>query len=248
MPGQSLHLVQRGVNRSPCFASDDDREVYLRTLRATSARAGCAIHAYVLMTNHVHLLISASGAMSPARMMQALGRGYVRHFNVVHGRTGTLWEGRYRSALIDSERYLLTCSRYIELNPVRAGIVASPEMHRWSSFRCNALGEADSLVAEHPVYTALDSLPSSRREAYRALFTAPIDPSVTHAIRRATNAGTVIGSTRSRQAFERVLDRPLSRATHGGDRRSVAARDPTSAARASSPFNDADPLMLDECG
>lgn len=224
MPGQTLHLIQRGVNRASCFASDDDRQVYKRGLRAASERAGCAIHAYVLMTNHVHLLVTASDERSPARMMHYLGSGYVRYFNHRHDRTGTLWEGRYRSALIDSERYLLACSRYIESNPVRAGLVAHPDLYAWSSFRCNAYGAADVLITPHPVYAALGEPAARRPAAYRALFSSPTEPSVLDAIRRATNTGGVLGSAHCREAFEEALDRPLRRATHGGDRRSEGAR------------------------
>jgi putative transposase len=222
VPGQTLHLIQRGVNRAVCFSSDEDRQVYKQTLRAASVRAGCAIHAYVLMTNHVHLLATASDERSPARMMHFLGSGYVRYFNARHDRTGTLWEGRYKSALIDSEHYLLACSLYIESNPVRAGMVAHPGLYAWSSFRCNARGEGDVLVTPHRVYAGLGAEAPSRLAAYRALFSAPTEPDVLDAIRHATNAGAVLGSTHCREAFEHALNRPLGRPAHGGDRRSSA--------------------------
>jgi len=121
LPGHTLHLIQRGNDRLPCFHDDTDRAYYLATLLHASERARCDVHAYVLMTNHVHLLVTAREASAPARMMHALGSNYVRYFNERHGRTGTLWEGRYRSSLIDSERYFLECSRYVETNPVRGG-------------------------------------------------------------------------------------------------------------------------------
>jgi putative transposase len=170
LPGHTLHLIQRGNNRSASFLDDEDREHYLAALLHASERARCAIHAYVLMPNHSHLLVTADDALAPARMMQSLGSKYVRYFNKRHGRTGTLWEGRYRSSLIDSERYFLQCSRYIETNPVRAGMVHEPGAYRWSSFRSNAEGEPDVLVRRHPVYLALGRWSSVRREAYRALF------------------------------------------------------------------------------
>ena len=176
-----------------CFVDEADRERYLRTLLHTSERANCAIHAYVLMPNHAHLLVTAGDHRAPARMMQALGRTYVRYFNARHGRTGTLWEGRYHSSLIDSVRYFFQCSRYIETNPVRAGMVSEPAAYRWSSFRANADGAPDALVRRHPLYLALGRSGPERRAAYRALFDAPLPPVVLDAIRRAGNRGKQLG-------------------------------------------------------
>ena len=189
LPGHTLHIIQRGNNRCACFRDDEDRQHYLAVLRHASERAGCAIHAYVLMSNHSHLLVTAGEALSPARMMQWLGSKYVRYFNRRYGRTGTLWEGRYRSSQIDSERYFLLCSRYIEMNPVRAGMVSEPAEYRWSSFRRNAGGQLDALVHQHAVYLALGRWSSARCDAYRALFDTPIALPVLDAIRRATNSG-----------------------------------------------------------
>src|SRR3954471_7167052 len=143
--GQTLHLVQRGNNRTACFTCDQDRAYFAHLLRRIGERTGCAIHAYVLMRNHVHLLLTVSEARSPSRMMQTLGRRYVRYFNDRVERTGTLWEGRFRSSVIDSERYFFQCSRYIEMNPVRAGLAMRPVDYPWSSYRCNALGAFDGL-------------------------------------------------------------------------------------------------------
>lgn len=183
-----MHLIQRGNNRTAVFVDRADRERYLRVLRDASRHAGCAIHAYVLMTNHVHLLATPDGTRSPARMMQAVGRRYVRYFNERHGRTGTLWEGRYRSRLIDSEQYLLACSRYIELNPVRAGLAAVPAAYRWSSFRHNGEGAPDQVITTHAVYRALGTSWAERRSAYRALFGIPLDADSIDAIRHTSNA------------------------------------------------------------
>ena len=219
----ALHLIQRGNNRTACFVDDADRRRYLAALLHVSERTRCPIHAYVLMTNHTHLLVTAGEANAPARMMQALGRKYVRYFNERHGRTGTLWEGRYRSSLIDSERYFLQCSRYIETNPVRAGLVNSPADYRWSSFSSNAEGQPDPLARLHPVYFALGRSVSARREAYSALFRTPLAPPELDAIRRATNQGLVLGFDDRRSELERKLGQRLTRATHGGDRRSPAA-------------------------
>jgi putative transposase len=219
LPGHTLHLIQRGNNRSSCFVDDEDRACYLASLHRSSANARCPVHAYVLMTNHVHLLVTAADECAPARMMQALGRNYVRHFNERHGRTGTLWEGRYRSSLIESERYFLSCSRYIETNPVRAGVVSRPGEYRWSSFRSNAEGQPDALVRHHAVYLALGRWGPTRREAYRALFDTPLDAPLLDAIRCATNKGIALGFDDSRSALRRALGRPLPRGTHGGSRR-----------------------------
>jgi len=124
LPGVPLHVIQRGNNRAACFFGEVDRRFYLQCLAKSAARTDCAIHAYVLMTNHVHLLVTPGAPGSAAAMLQDIGRRYVRVINTIHGRTGTLWEGRFKSSLVDTERYLLTCHRYIELNPVRAGLAA----------------------------------------------------------------------------------------------------------------------------
>ena len=207
--GLPLHLIQRGNNRTTTFSAAADYRRYAAVLFQASRRYGCAIHAYVLMTNHVHLLLTPSDELGPGRMMQALGRVYVRYFNMHHGRTGTLWEGRYRSTIVDSERYLLTCSRYIELNPVRAGMVAHPREYSWSSYQRNAHGKNDRLITPHPIYQDLDADSVSRQEAYRGFFENQLDPSAIDAIRRATNRGTALGGTRFHKHVEGILRRPL---------------------------------------
>jgi REP-associated tyrosine transposase len=224
VPGQPLHLIQRGNNRSPMFFADHDYTLFRDTLLQASRRFGCSIHAYVLMANHVHLLTTPIAEQAPARMMQAVGRRYVRYVNERYQRTGTLWEGRYRSSLVDSEHYLLVCSRYIELNPVRAGMVDRPHQYRWSSYRCNALGEADALITPHALYLALGSSPSEQQVAYRALFEAHLESSTLEVIREATNKGAVLGNDRFREQIEATLQRQLSRHPHGGDRRSETFR------------------------
>ena len=155
LPNVPVHLIQRGNNRQPCFVADEDYSFYLDWLREYAVQAGCHVHAYVLMTNHVHLLVSAGRAEAPGEMMKALGQRYVQYFNRTYRRSGTLWEGRYRSCLTQAEDYLLACQRYIELNPVRAAMVAHPAEYRWSSYRANAQGEADRLLQPHEVYRAL---------------------------------------------------------------------------------------------
>ena len=146
-PGIPQHVIQRGNDRQPCFFDDADYLCYRSELRDMARREGCAVHAYVLMTNHVHLLLTPLQPGAVARTMQSLGRRYVRYINATYGRTGTLWEGRYKASLVGDGDYLLRCHRYIELNPLRAGMVADPCDYRWSSHRALAFGEADPLMA-----------------------------------------------------------------------------------------------------
>src|SRR5210317_2260739 len=156
LPGIPQHIVQHGNNRAPCFFDEKDRWQYLEDLAESAEKYLCEIHAYVLMTNHVHLLVTPKGKFAVSQMMQALGRRYVYYVNHRYGRSGTLWEGRYRSSLVDSEAYLLACMRYIELNPVRAGMVTHPAEYQWSSYRINAQDEASELICPHTLYLAID--------------------------------------------------------------------------------------------
>jgi putative transposase len=222
VPGQPLHLIQRGNNRVAAFIDDQDFEQYLRVLREASRKTECAVHAYVLMSNHVHLLATANDARGPSRLMQGIGTRYVRYFNERHGRTGTLWEGRYRSTLVDSERYFFTCMGYIELNPVRAGVVSTPRAYRWSSWRGNVLGERDPVITPHPLYRALGVDAAERRVAYARMFNVPLDAHVVEAIRRAAKTGAVLGTAACRLRLESTLKRTLARLPHGGARRGPA--------------------------
>jgi putative transposase len=155
LPHITQHVVQRGNDRQPCFFTSGDYERYRSDLREITLHEGCEIHAYVLMTNHVHLLMTPNGVGQVARIMQSLGRRYVRYVNDRHHRTGTLWEGRYKACLVGTARYLLRCYRYIELNPVRAAMVEQPGDYRWSSYGSNASGVFDPLVRSHSAYVAL---------------------------------------------------------------------------------------------
>ena len=146
LAGMPQHIVQRGINREPCFFADEDYFSYLHWLQKAAADWHCAIHAYVLMTNHVHLLVTPETETGIAKLMQAVGRRYVQYINRSYHRTGSLWEGRYKSSLIQAETYLLTCMRYIELNPVRANMAPDPAQYRWSSYRHNGLGQTDSRI------------------------------------------------------------------------------------------------------
>lgn len=188
-----VHVIQRGNNRSPCFAADQDMATYIKYLLAASVKYEISVHAWVLMTNHVHLLVTPGSDNGVSRMMQYLGRLYVRYFNRKYERTGTLWEGRFKSCLIRCETYFLVCQRYIELNPVRAGMVERPDDYRWSSYGINALGRRSALCSPHPVYLALGNNAISQRKAYRELFAEQLPSSQIEALRYAISKGGVLG-------------------------------------------------------
>lgn len=206
MPGQTHHVLQRGNNRQAVFFDDEGRRLFRRWLGEAAAAEGCAVHAYVLMTNHFHLLLTAGGAGSIPRLMQSLGRRYVGLVNRTQGRTGTLWEGRYKSAILDSETYVLACHRYIEANPLRAGM-ARPQDYPWSSHRHNAFGEADGLLTPHETYLALGPTPAKRRDAYRALFAEGLDGALIETLRDATQRGWAPGGDGFQRAIEAALGR-----------------------------------------
>ena len=170
-----LHIVQRGHNRDACFFGEDDYLAYRHWLGEALKESGCVLHAYVLMTNHVHLLLTPSKPQDLPRLIISLGRRYVQYINKTYRRTGTLWDGRYKSSLVQAERYLLLCQRYIELNPVRVAMVDDPAHYRWSSYRANALGQNDPLITPHPLYTDIAADAEERRASYRALFRHQID-------------------------------------------------------------------------
>jgi putative transposase len=165
-----VHIVQRGVDRRATFIQKKDYRSYLAALGETSAEFGVSVHAYVLMTNHVHILARPEQEGSVSRMMQQLGRKYVSYFNKEHGRTGTLWEGRFRSSVIRTDRYLLACYRYIELNPVRAGLVQSVCEYKWSSYRANAMSQPDGLVRPSDLWLALGKTTEERSRRYQHIF------------------------------------------------------------------------------
>lgn len=207
LPGQAHHVLQRGNNRQAVFFDDEGRRLFLHWLGEAAAAEGCAVHAYVLMTNHFHLAVTAGGGASIPRMMQSLGRRYVGYVNRTLGRTGTLWEGRYKSTVLDSETYLLACLRYIEANPLRAGMVARPEDHLWSSYRANALGWRDPLLTPHETYRALGATPSERQAAYRALFAEGLGGEQLDALRDSIQRGWAPGSDRFRREVEAASGR-----------------------------------------
>ena len=212
LPGIPQHVIQRGNNREPCFYADEDYHRYLADLHDAAQRNRCCLHAYVLMTNHVHLLITPMAEHGVTHLMQDLGRIYVRYINDVYRRTGTLWEGRYKSSLIDSEAYLLTCMRYLELNPVRAVMVEHPGDYQWSSYGRNAYGKPNKLITPHPLYLQLGNDSVRQQHAYRELFRYHLDNDVLHAIREALNQELVLG----RENFKDKIEQMAARQTRPG--------------------------------
>lgn len=204
LPKVGLHVVQRGNNRNACFRSDNDYLVYLSQLRHLSRRYQCELHAYCLMTNHVHLLLTPEEPEGCSALMRDLGRAYVRYFNRRHDRSGTLWEGRFRSCLVESAQYVLACYRYIELNPVRAGMVSQPGAYAWSSHAVNAGLRADPTLLPHCEFTALASDPAVRHASYLSLFEQPFAEAMLKSIREATEGGYPLAS----DAFKSTLSVP----------------------------------------
>lgn len=221
--GVPHHVIQRGNNRSPCFFAEEDYRFYLRCLHEGADRYECAIHAYVLMTNHVHLLVSPAGEEALSLLMRYLGSRYVQYVNCVYQRTGTLWEGRFKSSLIDSARYLLTCYRYIELNPVRARMAASPTDYPWSSYRYHAEGCVNEVIQDHRLYLELGATQIERQLAYRELFRHQLDDKELAEIRTSVNGGLVLGEERFKDEIEGVVARRV-RPGRGGRPRKTEGR------------------------
>jgi putative transposase len=215
LPGIPTHVIQRGNDRGACFFAEDDYRYYLQALDEARQKHGIAVHAYVLMTNHVHLLMTPNTHDGISRLMQSLGRRYVQYINTTYRRSGTLWEGRHKASLVQAEDYLLTCYRYIEMNPVRARMVAHPGDYPWSSYRHHAYGEADRCIQDHDLYYQLDSHPERRRSCYRELFLTDLDKDRLHAIRNAVNFSMPLGNDRFREEIERKLGRSLGQPKRG---------------------------------
>jgi putative transposase len=195
LPGIPAHLVQRGNNRADCFLRDQDRAFYLHHLGRLLIEERCALHAYCLMTNHVHLLVTANEPHGYARLMQRVGQLYSQYINRTTGRTGTLWEGRFKSSPVQSESYLLSCYRYIELNPVRAGLVADPADYEWSSYRANGNGASNLLLTPHHEYERLGARTADRQRAYRALVAETLSDDTIRGIREAMSGNYALGDT-----------------------------------------------------
>ncbi len=205
LAGIPLHIVQRGHNRDACFFAEDDYHAYRDWLGEALKTSGCRLHAYVQMTNHVHLLLTPPAADAVSELVISLGRRYVQYINKTYRRSGTLWDSRYKSSLVQADAYLLLCQRYIELNPVRAAMVDDPAHYRWSSYRANGLGQTDPLLTPHEVYAGLDRDEAARLAAYRALFRSELDAEATGDIRLALNQGQPLGNSRFLDSIERAL-------------------------------------------
>lgn len=215
LPGVAAHIVQRGNNRAPCFYAEQDRNFYLFHLRRLLASERCSLHAYCLMTNHVHLLVTPECARSCSRLMKHLGQLHAQYVNRGRGRTGSLWEGRFRSCLVQSESYVLACYRYIELNPVRSGLSSHPRDYLWSSYQCNAEGRVDGLVTPHEEFLRMGASDALRRAAYRDLIEETFSPEQAREIREATNGNFALGSDRFKRSLAGVLGRRVERASPG---------------------------------
>ena len=205
--GIPQHIIQRGNNRQACFGSDQDFSAYAHWLKEGSEKYQAAVHAWVFMTNHAHLLVTPKTETGVSQLMQYLGRYYVQYFNREYHRSGTLWEGRYNSCLIQEDHYLLQCYRYIELNPVRANMVNHPAEYPWSSYANNALGKASSLHTPHTLYLALGKTAEERQAAYQDLFAAHFDKEAETDIRKATNTGMVLGNEHFKDQIEALAKR-----------------------------------------
>ena len=202
--GIPQHIIQRGNNRQACFTSEQDFIAYTGWLKDYAKKFQVEIHAWVFMTNHVHLLCTPLKTNSISQMMQSLGRQYVRYFNYTYKRTGTLWEGRYKSCLVQTEDYLIQLYRYIELNPVRANMVDDPCEYQWSSYQVNALGKASLLCTPHPAYLAIHPTEKARQTCYRALFKHHLDTKIIEDIRQATHKGMAIGNEKFKDEIEKL--------------------------------------------
>ena len=212
LPDVPQHIIQRGNNREPCFYSVEDYLQYLHILSDVSSSNDCEIHAYVLMTNHVHILATPNQPYVISYMMQDLGRKFVRYMNTRYKRTGTLWEGRYKSSLIDSDVYMLTCMRYIEMNPVRANMVKHPGEYRWSSYAVNATDADSDLITPHTLFLKLGDKDDLRKRAYRSLFEKYLNQEEVHSIREALNQELVLG----REDFKIKIEKMTNRQTKPG--------------------------------
>ena len=213
--GMPCHIVQRGNNRSVCFFSDEDHHAYLNYLHDACQRYAVSLHAYVMMTNHTHLLMTPQCKDGISLVIQSLGRRYVQYINHQYRRSGTLWEGRHKSSLVQADKYLLACYRYIELNPVRAGMVDYPGDYRWSSYAANAMGHSDKRLTLHPVYEALGQTQERRQHTYRELFSVALDKDMVHAIRIASQFSMPLGNSRFKAEIEQALNRRLGFAQRG---------------------------------
>lgn len=218
--GIPAHVYQRGHNKSPVFFDDLDYLEFLRILKKTADELDCAVHAYVLMTNHVHFLLTPSDGRGISRLFQALGREYTQHINRKYGRCGSLWQGRHKGCVIESVGYFLLCMQYIEMNPVRAKMIDHPAKYRWSSFAANALGERNSILHCHEEYLSLGNSTRVRQQAYRKFFEMEIDEDESELIQQALHSGTPVGSEKFRQDIEKITGNKAGHYRRGRPRKS----------------------------
>jgi len=210
IPDTPFHVILRGNNREPIFANDEDCQFFRDVLLDAVKRHGVSVHAYVFMTNHIHLLASPSRADSLPKALQSLGRRYVQYFNYRYQRTGTLWEGRYRATVVDAEPYLVECMRYIELNPVRAGMVKHPADFIWSSYHANAQGAQDALVTHHELYLRAGRASDERQAVYQDFFKTHTAPETLSRIRDCTNKGWALGDEGFGSKIEALANRRVA--------------------------------------
>ena len=220
VPNMPVHVVQRGNNRQACFFQAKDYAVYLKKLEECAEKFNVRIHCFVLMTNHVHLLLQASDYEGISHVMQSLGRYYVRYFNTTYNRTGTLWEGRFKSSLVNSEEYLLQVYQYIELNPVRAKMVSHPKGYTWSSYHANGGNKNIAMIEPHPLYLSLGVDSVSRKLAYNRLLDNSLSNETVNKIRISINKSRVLGNDKFVKQISDQLERFAGYLEHGGDRRS----------------------------
>jgi len=221
-----MHIVHRGNNHGACFFQEADHRRYLARLEECAKRFDCGVHAYVLMTNHVHLLVSPALPTAISWFMKRLAQDHAQYVNRTYRRTGAVWENRYYSSFVDSDSYLLRCYRYIESNPLRAGMVRHPAEYAWSSFRSNALGYPSSALTEHGVYTSLGSTPETRQAAYRALFDIPLAEHELEIIRAATRGGRAVGSIEFLEKLQREVGRCVVPSSRGRRREEEPGAEP----------------------
>ncbi len=226
LPDVPVHIVQRGHSRNPVFFEADDYHAYLNWLSEAAERYDCKVHAYVMMTNHIHLLVTPKLINSISLMMQFLGRHYVPYINYTYGTSGSIWEGRYKANLIHDEEYLLTCMRYIELNPARADMVKTPSAYQWSSYSANGQGKDNALIQSHPLYQSLGRTKSKRIEAYTALFKGHINDDAMSNIRASWQSGTPLGNDYFRERIEAKLKCKVGQVKRGRPKKAAVPLTP----------------------
>lgn len=196
IPGVTVHLIQRAAAGQACFFKDADYRFYLDSLAELAARFNCAIHAYALLENEVHILATPKDADGVSWLMKHLSQRYVQYVNQTYERTGSLWEGRFRSSLLQGAEYIIACYRFIEQAPVRAGLCTQARQYPWSSYRCNAENKANALIVPHKLYQKLAADPPARSLAYRALCKVPLPTPMQEVLRRASNGAHVLGNAK----------------------------------------------------